>query len=129
MEDIALDIYRRLGTHYDAIYQNEVLYARLKEATPPADDPEAQRLHEHLLRTFARKGADVDATGNARLSETNQRRSALSEEFGRNLRASTHERAVSFTEKELEGLPAERIASAEADAEALGRKGLSLIHI
>ena len=123
MEEIAADIYPRLSAHYDAIYQNEVLYARLKEATPPADDAEGQRLHDHLLRTFARKGADLDADGKARLSEINQRLSALSEEFGRNLMASTRERAVSFTEEELEGLPAERIASAKADAEALGRDG------
>ncbi|MDK7885044.1 M3 family metallopeptidase [Corynebacterium striatum] len=123
MEEIAADIYPRLSAHYDAVYQNEVLYARIKEATPPADDAEGQRLHDHLLRTFARKGADLDAAGKARLSEINQRLSALSEEFGRNLMASTHERAVSFTEEELEGLPAERIASAKADAEALGREG------
>ncbi|MTE09720.1 M3 family metallopeptidase [Corynebacterium aurimucosum] len=123
MEEIAADIYPRLSAHYDAMYQNEVLYARIKEATPPADDAEGQRLHDHLLRTFARKGADLDAAGKARLSEINQRLSALSEEFGRNLMASTRERAVSFTEEELEGLPAERIASAKADAEALGREG------
>ena len=123
MEEIAADIYPRLSAHYDAIYQNEVLYARIKEATPPADDAEGQRLHDHLLRTFARKGADLDAAGKARLSEINQRLSALSEEFGRNLMASTRERAVSFTEEELEGLPAERIASAKADADALGREG------
>ena len=123
MEDIAAELYPRLSAHYDAIYQNEVLYARIKEATPLADDPEGHRLHDHLLRTFKRKGADLDAAGKARLSEINQRLSALSEEFGRNLMASTRERAVSFTEEELEGLPAERIASAKADAEALGRDG------
>ncbi|MCQ9676112.1 M3 family metallopeptidase [Corynebacterium sp. BF-R-2] len=123
MEDIAAELYPRLAAHYDAMYQNEVLYARIKEATPLADDPEGHHLHDHLLRTFKRKGADLDAAGKARLSEINQRLSALSEEFGRNLMASTRERAVSFTEEELEGLPAERIASAKADAEALGRDG------
>ena len=123
MEEIAADIYPRLSAHYDAIYQDEALYARINEATPPADDDEGRRLHEHLLRTFARKGAVLDAAGKSRLSEINQRLSALSEEFGRNLMASTRERAVSFTEEELEGLPAERIASAKADAEALGREG------
>ena len=124
MEENAADIYLRLSAHYDAMYQNEVLYARIKEATPPAEDEEGQRLHDHLLRTLARKGADLDAAGKARLSEINQRLSALSEEFGRNLMASTREHAVSFTEEELEGLPAERIASARADAEALGRESL-----
>lgn len=37
--------------------------------------------------------------------------------------ASTREHAVEFTEEELEGLPPERIASAKADAKALGREG------
>lgn len=123
MEEIAADIYPRLAAHYDGMYQNEKLYARIKEATPPADDAEGHRLHDHLLRTFKRKGADLDAAGKSRLSEINQRLSALSEEFGRNLMASTRAKAVEFSEEELEGLPAERIASAKADAEALGREG------
>ena len=123
MEVIAADIYPRLSAHYDAMYQDEKLYQRIKDATPPAGDEEGARLHEHLLRTFARQGADLDAAGKARLSDINQRLSALSEEFGRNLMASTRERAVEFTEEELEGLPPERIASAKADAKALGREG------
>lgn len=123
MEEIAADIYPRLSAHYDAMYQDEKLYQRIKDATPPAGDDEGARLHEHLLRTFARQGADLDAAGKARLSDINQRLSALSEEFGRNLMASTREHAVEFTEEELEGLPPERIASAKADAKALGREG------
>ena len=123
MEEIAADIYPRLSAHYDAMYQDEKLYQRIKDATPPAGDEEGARLHEHLLRTFARQGADLDAAGKARLSDINQRLSALSEEFGRNLMASTREHAVEFTEEELEGLPPERIASAKADAKALGREG------
>ena len=123
MEVIAADIYPRLSAHYDAMYQDEKLYQRIKDATPPAGDEEGARLHEHLLRTFARQGADLDAAGKARLSDINQRLSALSEEFGRNLMGSTRERAVEFTEEELEGLPPERIASAKADAKALGREG------
>lgn len=123
MEEIAADIYPRLSAHYDAMYQDEKLYQRIKDATPPAGDEEGARLHQHLLRTFARQGADLDAAGKARLSDINQRLSALSEEFGRNLMASTRERAVEFTEEELEGLPPERIASAKADAKALGREG------
>ncbi|QPK78746.1 M3 family metallopeptidase [Corynebacterium lizhenjunii] len=122
MEDIGAQLWPRLSAHYDAMYQNAVLYARIKEVTVPEDE-ESQRLHAQLLRTFARQGADLDAAGKARLSEINQRLSALSEEFGRNLLASTRELAVEFTEEELEGLPAERIASAAADAAALGREG------
>ncbi|MBK4160988.1 M3 family metallopeptidase [Corynebacterium macginleyi] len=123
MEEIAAEIYPRLSAHYDAMYQDEILYQRIKDAIPPVGDEEGARLHEHLLRTFARQGADLDATGKAHLSAINQRLSALSEEFGSNLLASTRKHAVEFTEEELEGLPPERIASAKEDAKALGREG------
>ncbi|WP_293771173.1 M3 family metallopeptidase [uncultured Corynebacterium sp.] len=122
MEEISAQVMPLLSAHEDSVYQNAVLYARLKEVTAPEDE-ESQRLHDYLLRTFARKGADLDEAGKARLTEINQRLSTLSDDFGRNLLASTRERAVSFTEEELEGLPADRIASAAEDAKALGRDG------
>lgn len=40
MEEIAADIYPRLSAHYDAMYQDEKLYQRIKDATPPAGDEE-----------------------------------------------------------------------------------------
>ena len=83
MEAIGSQLWPELSAHQDAIYQNAVLYARLKEVgvdTPK--DEESQRLYAHLLRTFARKGADLDSASKARLSEINQRLSTLSEEFG-----------------------------------------------
>ena len=124
MEAIGSQLWPELSAHQDAIYQNAVLYARLKEVgvdTPK--DEESQRLYAHLLRTFARKGADLDSASKARLSEINQRLSTLSEEFGRTLMESTRKLAVELTEQELEGLPEERKASASADAKALGREG------
>ncbi|OFN44846.1 peptidase [Corynebacterium sp. HMSC072G08] len=126
MEEIAAEVWPQVAAHSDAIYQNEVLYARLKEATPPADE-ESQRLHAHLLRTFARQGADLGAAEKEQLSTINQRLSALSEEFGRNLMASTRERAVHFdSAEELKGLPADRIEAAKAYANEVGQDGYVL---
>lgn len=123
MEAIAADIYPRLAAHYDAMYHNEALYTRVKAATPPAD-AESARLHDHLLRAFARSGADVDAAGKQRLSEINQRLSALSEEFGRNLLTDTRELAVHFDDAaELAGLPDSRIEAARSYAQDAGRNG------
>lgn len=124
MEQIGARLWPRLAAHQDAIYQNAALFARLQAVADsvPADE-ESQRLHAQLLRTFTRQGAGLDDVGKARLSEINQRLSALSDEFGRNLLADTKEFAPSFEREELEGLPAERIESAATDAKSMGREG------
>lgn len=123
MEEIAADIYPELSAHMDAIYQNEKLYERLKSVETP-EDTESQRLHDHLLRTFKRKGAELSAEDKQRLSEINQRLSALSEDFGRNLMSDTLARAVRFEDaEELQGLPQDRIDVAAAYAKELGEEG------
>ncbi|MFH0411190.1 M3 family metallopeptidase [Corynebacterium sp. L4756] len=123
MVEIGAEIYPQLSTHMDAIYQNAALYDRLKAVTAP-EDTESQRLHDHLLRTFARKGAELSDEDKHTLSEINQRLSTLSEEFGRNLMTDTKERAVHFTsEEELSGLPQDRIDAAAAYAKEIGKEG------
>ena len=123
MVEIGAEIYPQLSTHMDAIYQNAALYDRLKAVTAP-EDTESQRLHDHLLRTFARKGAELSDEDKHTLSEINQRLSTLSEEFGRNLMTDTKERAVQFTsEEELAGLPQDRIDAAAAYAKEIGKEG------
>lgn len=92
-----------LSAHMDSIYQNAELYRRLKEVQPPADE-ESRRLHAQLLRTFVRRGAELDAAGKTCLVEINRRLSELSEVFGRNLLADTRTLAVRFTREELDGL-------------------------
>ncbi|QGU07936.1 Peptidyl-dipeptidase dcp [Corynebacterium occultum] len=122
-DEIAGEVVPQLSAHSDRIYQNPELYARLKALTPPADE-ESTRLHEHLLRAFRRRGADLDEAGKARLSEVNQRLSVLSENFGRNLLADTRELAVRFdSAAELAGLGEGRIAAAAAYAEETGVAG------
>lgn len=104
-----------LSAHSDQIYQNAELYRALQAVTPP-DDEESQRLHEHLLRAFRRRGAELDDAGQARLTELNQRLSVLSEQFGRNLLADTRKLAVRFDDAaELAGLPAARVEAAAAE--------------
>lgn len=102
----------KLSAHMDALYQNAELYRRIKGVDVP-DDEESRRLHDKLLRSFARRGADLDEDGKARLSAINQRLAELSELFGRNLLADTQKLAVEFdSAEELAGLSAERIEAA-----------------
>lgn len=112
---VAEKIVPLLSAHSDAIYQNAELYRALQAVTPP-DDEESRRLHEHLLRAFRRRGAELDDAGKARLTELNQRLSVLSEQFGRNLLADTQKLAVRFNDAaELAGLSEARIEAARHD--------------
>lgn len=123
---VAETIIPQLSTHADWIYQNAELYRRIQAVTVPEDE-ESRRLHEHLLRAFRRRGADLDPTGQARLAEINQRLSVLSEQFGRNLLADTKELAVRFdTPEQLAGLDDSRIESARQLGEDTGRGGYVL---
>lgn len=112
----------KLSAHTSAIYQNEELYARLKQLTAPEDE-ESQRLLEHTLRAFRRRGAELSTAGKARLTEIDARLSTLGEEFRNNLLADTKELAVSFERDELAGFSDARIDSAAAYATELGREG------
>lgn len=123
---IAAEITPKLSAHADAIYQNEQLYQRIQSVKAPEGDTEGQRLHEFLLRSFRRRGADLSIEAKAELSSLNERLSVLSEQFNSNLLQSTKELAVSFEESELTGFSAARLASAAADAKALGRDGFAI---
>ncbi|MGD7002876.1 M3 family metallopeptidase [Corynebacterium halotolerans] len=123
LDAIAEEVVPRLSAHSDAIYQNAELYRRLSAVPVPADT-ESQRLHDHLLRAFRRRGAELGDAGKARLSELNQRLSVLSENFGRNLLADTRKFALQVEdEAELAGLSQGRIEAAAAYAETSGVSG------
>ena len=123
LDAIAEDVVPELSAHSDAIYQNAELYRRLQTVTVPGDT-ESQRLHDHLLRAFRRRGADLDDAGKERLSELNCRLSVLTETFGRNLLADTRDLALRVDDvAELAGLSQGRIAAAAADAQASDASG------
>lgn len=121
-EAIAAEIAPQLAAHTDKLYLNEQLYGRITAVTPP-DDPESQRLHDHILRQFRRHGAALDAEDKQRLTQLNERLSVLAEQFTHNLREETTRLAVAFERDELQGLDEGRIASAAEDAQALGKTG------
>lgn len=122
LEAIAAEIAPQLAAHTDKLYLNEQLYGRITAVTPP-DDPESQRLHDHILRQFRRHGAALDAEDKQRLTQLNERLSVLTEQFTHNLREETTRLAVAFERDELQGLDEGRIASAAEDAQALGKTG------
>ncbi|MCK2199308.1 M3 family metallopeptidase [Corynebacterium callunae] len=122
MDEIAQEIAPKLSAHSDAIFHNAELFARVEAVSAPEDE-ESQRLLAHTKRAFRRRGAALNAAGKAQLSEINQRLSALSEEFGRNLLKDTRELAVSFSEEELAGFSPARISAAADYARETGVAG------
>ncbi len=122
MDAIAQEIAPKLSAHSDSIFHNTALFQRLEALEAPADE-ESERLLAHTLRAFRRRGAALDDTGKARLSEINQRLSALSEQFGRNLLKDTRDLAVDFEESELAGFSASRMEAAASYAAAVEREG------
>lgn len=122
MDEIAAAIAPQLSAHSDAIFHNTALFARIEAVTAPADE-ESQRLLAHTKRAFRRRGAALDATGKAQLSTINQRLSALSEQFGRNLLKDTRDLAVNFAETELGGFSSARVSAASDYAQTVGTDG------
>ncbi|WP_233195662.1 M3 family metallopeptidase [Corynebacterium sp. 13CS0277] len=120
---IAAEVLPKLAAHEDALYQNTALYERIQAAPLPEGDGEAPRLKEKLLRAFARQGADLEPHAKQELSRINARLATLAEEFGKNLRESTKELAVSLDEAATAGWDEARRAAAAQAAADYGRSG------
>lgn len=115
----------KLAAHADRIVQNEKLFERIRKIyeNRASLQPEQQRLAWLYYTGFVRAGAALDAAKKARLAEINQRLAELSTQFGQNVLGDETEQALFLKAEELDGLPEWLRASAQAAAEARGRKG------
>ncbi|MCS4490561.1 MULTISPECIES: M3 family metallopeptidase [unclassified Corynebacterium] len=125
LEDIAATVAPQLAAHTDAIFLNAQLYQRLKDVQVPVA-PESQRLFDHLMRQFTRRGINLSADKQQRLKEINAQLSSLSERFNSELRKSTTQDAPTFDREDLRGLDEATIQSARHYAQDLGREGYVL---
>lgn len=115
----------KLAAHADRVVQNEKLFERIRKIyeNRASLQPEQQRLAWLYYTGFVRSGAALDAAKKARLAEINQRLAELSTQFGQNVLGDETEQALFLKAEELDGLPEWLRASAQAAAEARGRKG------
>jgi peptidyl-dipeptidase Dcp len=128
---IELDVAPRLAAHADAIRLDRRLFERLLSLVDRADalglDEEQRRLLERLHRDAVRAGAGLDDETQARVREINGELSTLASTFKTRLLADTNALAVHLTdEAELDGLPADAVASARAAAAEQGIDGYLL---
>ncbi|MDO4910418.1 MAG: M3 family metallopeptidase [Corynebacterium sp.] len=119
-DEIAAQVVPELAAHRDELFQNPALYERVRAVEVPEDE-ESQRLYEHYMRFFRRMGTTLDHEAQERLKDLNQRLSVLSDEFGRNLLASTKEQAPVINN--LDGFSDSRKKMAEESGEQLSKSG------
>ena len=106
--DVEREVEPLMAEHEDAVYQNAALFDRLKTIYDDRDelDDDQRRLVEELYRTFRRRGADLDDSGKARLSQINARLSRLFTDFSQNV-LEEEKRYVTWIDdrSRLDGLP------------------------
>src|ERR1043165_2221111 len=117
----------KLAAHYDAIYLNPKLFARVKalyDARNAAGlDAESKFLLERYYRNFVRAGALLSDADKTRLRALNQEESKLGTEFHDHVLADTNAAAIVIDDKaKLAGMSDADVAAA---AEAAKERGLT----
>ena len=93
------------------------LYDVLDATDPTGLDAQALRFREHVLRDFRRSGVDRSPEARARLREIAERLTVLDQDFARVIRDDV--RTIRVQPAQLDGLPADFVASHPADADGL----------
>ncbi len=118
----------RLAAHYDAIFLNAKLFARIKaiydQRASLKLDPESLRLVEYDYQQFVKAGANLSDEGKEKLKKINEEDAALENTFSNQLLADSKEGAFTTTDAHaLDGLSEAQLAAAAADAKARGQQG------
>jgi len=114
-----------LSEHYDGIYMNDKLFARVKAVYDKRKSlklaPEQAKLLEETYKRFVRNGALLPAEKKARIKDINSRLSVLTVQFGENVLNATNGYAMTIAdEKDLAGLPADLVQAGVAAAKDQG---------
>ncbi|WP_394163436.1 M3 family metallopeptidase [Galactobacter valiniphilus] len=123
MKDAELVISELGSAHEDALTLHPGLTRRLAEVDVSALEGEEARLAQQTLIRRRLAGAELDEAGRARLSELNDRISALSTRFGQRVSEDMNDAAVLLSAEEATGLSASALASSATAAQRAGLEG------
>ncbi|MGY5125018.1 M3 family metallopeptidase [Streptomyces nigrescens] len=128
IQALEVELTPRLAAHDDMLLLDAALFDRLDTLHEQREqlglDGEQLRLLERHHTRRVRAGARLAPEQQQRLRELNAEIAALCTEFGQNLRAATADAALVLDRaEELAGLPADQIAAAAENAQALGHPG------
>lgn len=126
--DMAAQLTPLLTAHNDNIFQNEKLFARVKNLYDRRDKlsmtVKQRYLLENTYRDFVRSGAALDSTRKARLRDINREQSLLVLRFNENLLAETNDSYIIIdSAADLAGLPEAVVAMGKETAEAMNLPG------
>lgn len=117
-----------LSTHYNSVSLNEGLFAKIKSVYENQEklnlSKEQARLLKKVYDSFARNGANLDATAKVRYKEICDRETILTMQYGNNLlKENAAFSLVIDNEADLAGLPVSSVAAAAEMAKANGMEG------
>ena len=111
----------------DKIYLNEKLFSRIKAIKTDNLGSEEKRVLELYTTNFEIAGANLTAENKGKVKKINEELATLSTQFSNKLLDARKNGALLITDvKELDGLSADEIAAAAADAKADGKQGYLL---
>lgn len=114
--------------HSDKIYLNEKLYNRIKAIDANTLQGEDKRLLEYYKQNFEIAGANLSSADKEKLKVVNKELATLSTQFSNKLLEARKKGGLVIDDvKELDGLSADQIASAAADATTAGMPGKYLL--
>lgn len=116
------------AAHSDKMYLNENLYNRIKSISENGLDSESKRLLQFYKQNFEIAGANLSAADKEKLKQYNQEMASLSTQYSNKLLEARKEGGIIIDDvKELDGLSADEIAAAAADAKTAGKEGKYLL--
>lgn len=114
--------------HSDKMYLNENLYKRIKSISKNGLDSESKRLLQYYKQNFEIAGANLSAADKEKLKQINQEMASLSTQYSNKLLEARKEGGIIIDNvNELDGLSADEIAAAAADAKTAGKDGKYLL--
>jgi peptidyl-dipeptidase Dcp len=124
LQAIELEMAPRLSAHWNAIYLNADLFARIDALYAGREtlslDSEALRVLERYHLDFVRQGAMLKGAARTRLDDVGQRLATLGTEFSQNVLADEQDYILPLNESQMGGLPGFARDAAAATARARG---------
>ena len=112
----------------DKIYLNEKLYSRINAIKTDGLGSEEKRVLELYKTNFEIAGANLSEENKEKVKKINEELATLSTQFSNKLLDARKNGGVLFSDvKELDGLSADELAAATADAKAAGYEGKYLL--
>lgn len=114
--------------HSDKMYLNENLYKRIQSISENGLDSESKRLLQYYKQNFEIAGANLSAADKEKLKQINQEMASLSTQYSNKLLEARKEGGIIIDNvNQLDGLSADEIAAAAADAKTAGKDGKYLL--